>query len=52
MQQNEEKSFLQGLKPVESAPFMSALKHRPPGEAKAAPPLKKETFSTACEVVA
>jgi hypothetical protein len=26
------KSFLQGLKPVESTQFTSALKHRPPKE--------------------
>jgi hypothetical protein len=32
MQQNEEKNFLQGLKPVESTQFTSALKHRPPKE--------------------
>jgi hypothetical protein len=39
MQQNEKKSFLQGLKPVESTQFTSApfeaqeeLKHRPPEE--------------------
>jgi hypothetical protein len=31
-QQNEEKTFLQGLKPVESTQFMSALKHRLPEE--------------------
>jgi hypothetical protein len=28
----ERKSFLQGLKPVESTQFTSALKHRPPEE--------------------
>jgi hypothetical protein len=33
------KSFLQGLKPVESTQFTSALKHRPPEE---------KTFSAAC----
>ena len=32
MQQHEEKSFLQGLKPIESTQFTSALKHRPPKE--------------------
>jgi len=32
MQQNDGKSFLQGLKPVESMEFTSALKHRPPKE--------------------
>jgi len=30
MQQNEDKSFLQGLKLVESTSFTSALKRRPP----------------------
>jgi hypothetical protein len=28
----QRESFLQGLKPVESTQFMSALKHRPPKE--------------------
>jgi hypothetical protein len=32
MLQNEEQSFLQGLKPIESPRFTSALKHRPPEE--------------------
>jgi hypothetical protein len=32
MQQNEEKVSFQGLKPVESTQFTSALKHRPPKE--------------------
>jgi hypothetical protein len=39
MRQNEGKSFLQGLKPVESTQFTSALKHRPPEE---------KTLSAAC----
>ncbi len=30
--QQRRKSFLQGLKPVESTQFTSALKHRPPEE--------------------
>jgi hypothetical protein len=39
------KSFLQGLKPVESTPFTSALKHRPPEEAlKQRPPEEKGFF--------
>jgi hypothetical protein len=40
-------SFLQGLKPVESTQFTSALKRRPPE----ADLLKKKAFSAACEAV-
>jgi hypothetical protein len=39
---NEEKDFLQGLKPVESKHLTSELKLRPP---------KEKAFSAACEAV-
>ena len=41
-------SFLQGLKPVESTQFTSALKHRPPKETDL---LKKKTFPQAARPV-